>query len=103
MSYLIRVGVALAGGLAVLAVVLTVLGFLMSREPAVLSGDGDRSYWTRVDFEQVRSGVIVPVDAAAAASQPMFASDRQPRRRLLAADARNGRGIRVQATDLLGL
>ena len=66
MSYLIRVVVALTGGLAVLAVVLTVLGFLLSREPAVLSGDGDRSYWTRVDFEQVRSGVIVPVDAAAA-------------------------------------
>ena len=65
MSYLIRVVVALAGGLAVLAVVLTVLGFLLSREPAVLSRDGDRSYWTRVDFEQVRSGVIVPVDAAA--------------------------------------
>ena len=66
MSYLIRVVVALTGGLAVLAVVLTVLGFLLSREPPVLSGDADRSYWTRVDFEQVRSGVIVPVNAAAA-------------------------------------
>jgi hypothetical protein len=65
MSYLIRVVVALVGGLAVLAVVLTVLGFLLSREPAVVSGGGDRAYWTRVDFEQIRSGVIVPVDAAA--------------------------------------
>ena len=64
MSYLIRVVVALAAGLAVLAVVLMVLGFLVSREPAVLSRD-DRSYRTRVDFEQVRSGVIVPVNAAA--------------------------------------
>ena len=66
MSFLFRVVVALAGGLGVLAVVLTVLGFLLSREPAVVSRDGDRSYMTRVDFEQVRSGVIVPVNVAAA-------------------------------------
>ena len=66
MGYLTRVAIALAGGLTVLGVVLAVLGFLLSREPSVGSAlDTDRSYSSRVDFEQVGSGVIVPVGAAA--------------------------------------
>ena len=66
MGYLTRVAIALVGGLTVLAVVLAVLGFLVSREPSVGSTlDTDRSSARRMDFEQVGSGVIVPVDAAA--------------------------------------
>jgi hypothetical protein len=56
----------LAGGFAILAVVLAVLGFLLSREPSVRSTrSADRSSASRADFEQVGSGVIVPVGASA--------------------------------------
>lgn len=64
MAYLLRVLLALTGGLVALAMLLVFLAFLTSGEPSVPVSRTTYEYVPRDDFERVGDGVIVPVGAA---------------------------------------
>jgi hypothetical protein len=68
---LIRILIALAGGLAVILAVVSILAWLTSgepsaraRRPAAPYGGAENAHWWREDYETVARGVIVPLDVA---------------------------------------
>lgn len=65
MSYLLRVLLALVGGLVALAMLLVFLTFLVSGEPDEVTSRSSYRSAPRADFQRVGDGVIVPVSAAA--------------------------------------